>query len=61
MVIDNNVILELIRMFADTWLSLDAYDKDQLVAKGSTKKQVLLTAEKLSSALLQLKDRKSVV
>lgn len=55
MVIDNNAILELITMFADTWLSLDAYDKDQLVAKGSTKKHVLLTAEKLCSALLQLK------
>ena len=46
--IDNASILELVRAFADTWLSLDAYDKDNLVASGKTKKQVTLTAEQLN-------------
>lgn len=47
--------LELVHLFADTWLSLDAYDKDQLEVKGITKKQATLTAEELESALAQLK------
>lgn len=49
-------ILELITMFADTWVSLDAYDKDQLVSQGATKRKVTLTASKLSKALLILKN-----
>lgn len=54
-IIDNESVLELIKLFADTWFSLDAYDKDQLTAEGSTKKKVKLTAEKLSRALADLK------
>jgi len=46
---------ELIKMFANTWLSLDAYDKSQLPKTGASKKQVLVTAEELSEALMQLK------
>ena len=53
--IDNTSILELITMFADTWFSLDAYDKDKLVTNGVTKKSVVLTAAKLSKALFELK------
>lgn len=53
--IDNESVLELISAFADTWLSLDAYDKDELIKKGATKKSVALTAESLSSALLEFK------
>lgn len=49
--IDNDSILELIKTFSQTWLSLDAYDKDVLVKNGSTKKAVKLTAEKLVKAL----------
>ncbi len=48
-------ILELISMFADTWVSLDAYDKDQLTTTGYTKKKVTLTADKLNKALQNLK------
>lgn len=53
--IDNESVVELISAFADTWLSLDAYDKDELVKKGATKKTVALTCEKLSNALLEFK------
>jgi hypothetical protein len=35
---DTASVLELINMFAGTWLSLDAYDKDSLATKGATKK-----------------------
>ncbi len=31
--IDHDSILELVTLFADTWFSLDAYDKDKLVLK----------------------------
>jgi hypothetical protein len=39
-VVDNDSVLELIKLFADTWFSLDAYDKDQLPTEGPTKKKV---------------------
>ena len=53
--IDHNNVLELVTLFADTWFSLDAYDKDKLVTQGVTKKKVALTAEKLNKALVELK------
>lgn len=45
--IDNGSVLELVTLFADTWFSLDAYDKDNLATQGDSKKKVVLTAEKL--------------
>ncbi len=54
--VTHDTVLELIKLFADTWFSLDAYDRDQLEPKGATKKKALLTGEKLSSALDALKD-----
>lgn len=48
-------VLELVRAFAGTWLSLDAYDKGELPKNGVTKKQVAFTAEELNSALQELK------
>lgn len=53
--IDAGGILDLINMFASTWFSLDAYDKDALKVKGTTKKKVILTAAKLSASLADLK------
>ena len=53
--IDSANILELITAFADTWLSLDAYDKDNLIADGKTKKQIILTAEQLNKFLGEFK------
>jgi prophage maintenance system killer protein/prophage antirepressor-like protein len=54
--IDNADILELITIFADTWLSLEAYDKNFLVTSGISKQKVKLTAEKLSEILLDFKN-----
>ncbi len=53
--VDHDSVLELITLFSDTWLSLDAYDKDELVVQGPTKKKVALTGKKLSAALATLK------
>lgn len=54
-IVDHDSVLELITLFADTWFSLDAYDRDALVSKGATKKKVALTADKLTRALSELK------
>ncbi|OIP98547.1 death-on-curing protein [Candidatus Wirthbacteria bacterium CG2_30_54_11] len=48
--------LELVKLFASTWFSLDAYDKGSLPKTGKGKKQVLITAKDLSTALAELKD-----
>ncbi|MBI4995036.1 virulence protein RhuM/Fic/DOC family protein [Candidatus Peregrinibacteria bacterium] len=47
--------MELVKMFANTWLSLDAYDKSKLPKTGATKRQVEFTAEELTQALQKLK------
>ncbi|MEK9132656.1 MAG: virulence protein RhuM/Fic/DOC family protein [Patescibacteria group bacterium] len=47
--------MELVKMFASTWLSLDAYDKSRLPKSGATKRQVEFTAEELIQALQKLK------
>ena len=47
--------LELISLFANTWFSLEAYDKQNFPEKGWTKKQVSFTAEELQQALMKLK------
>ncbi|MDO8260855.1 MAG: virulence protein RhuM/Fic/DOC family protein [Candidatus Magasanikbacteria bacterium] len=52
---DTESILELIKVFADTWLSLDAYDKEKFGKGKVTKKKVVLTAEKLLAAIGELK------
>ncbi len=48
-------VVELVSLFADTWLSLDAYDKELLPKGKLTKKKVDLTAEKISKSLAGLK------
>lgn len=47
--------IELVSLFADTWLSLDAYDKDILPKGKLTKKKVELTTEKIIKGLIELK------
>ncbi|MCK4789218.1 MAG: virulence protein RhuM/Fic/DOC family protein [Desulfobacteraceae bacterium] len=47
--------LEIIKLFADTWFSLHAYDKGLFPESGASKKHVDLTADELSEALLKLK------
>ncbi len=48
-------ILELVRAFASTWLSLEVYDKDAFPKKGVNKKKVEITAEELSGALKEFR------
>ncbi|MDO8512153.1 MAG: virulence protein RhuM/Fic/DOC family protein [bacterium] len=43
--------VELVSLFADTWLSLDAYDREELPKGKLTKKKVALTIEKISVSL----------
>ena len=47
--------LDLVKIFASTWFSLDAYDKSSLPKSGVGKKQIDLTAEELAKALAELK------
>ncbi len=54
-VIDNTSVVELISLFADTWLSLEAFDADTLPDKGYTKESVTFTADKLVQVLSELK------
>lgn len=47
--------LELVKMFADTWLSLNAYDTSTFPKRGMTKKQAKITAKELENAIATLK------
>jgi len=48
--------LELVKIFASTWFSLDAYDRLSLPKSGVTKKRVEITEEHLVNALTELRD-----
>lgn len=54
--ISNNDVLELVKTYANTWFSLDAYDRDNLIKNGRTKEYIELTSIDLMSAIKQLKD-----
>lgn len=53
--IDHASVMELITAFADTWVSLEAYDEDKLAATGVTKRVVAITASQLDEALTAFK------
>lgn len=53
--VENMDILELVSIFAETWFSLDAYDRDVLATEGVTKESVVITTEELSKALTEFK------
>jgi len=53
--LDADSALELIKLFAGTWFSLNAYDTSTLPTNGATKKQVTLTATDLDDAIKKLK------
>ncbi|MGB4942696.1 MAG: RhuM family protein, partial [Candidatus Moraniibacteriota bacterium] len=52
---DTGSILELVRSFADTWVSLDAYDREVFDVAKPTKKKVILTGARLAEAVSILK------
>jgi len=53
--VDSTSVLELVQLFADTWFSLDAYDKEQLNPQRVSKKRVKLTAAELMDSVAVLK------
>ncbi|MFH1608449.1 MAG: virulence protein RhuM/Fic/DOC family protein [Patescibacteria group bacterium] len=53
--IDNKDVVDLISLFADTWLSLDAYDKEIFPKGKLTRKKVTFTAQTISKNLSQFK------
>ncbi|MEK7659994.1 MAG: virulence protein RhuM/Fic/DOC family protein [Patescibacteria group bacterium] len=53
--LDPVTILELIKEFSSTWVSLDAYDRDVLTPIGVTKKAIALSGDELTSAISQLR------
>ncbi|OGZ43586.1 MAG: death-on-curing protein [Candidatus Ryanbacteria bacterium RIFCSPHIGHO2_02_FULL_45_17b] len=53
--LDPKTVLELIKEFASTWVSLDAYDKDALTAIGTTKKSITLSGKELTEAIANLR------
>ena len=53
--VDTESVLELVRLFADTWFSLDAYDKENFATRKVTKKRVTLTSAKLLEGVSVLK------
>lgn len=52
---ESKEVLELVKLFADTWFSLDAYDKELLTPAKVSKKKVQLTTQELSDSLAVLK------
>jgi prophage maintenance system killer protein len=56
---NNNVTssdtLELIKLFASTWFSLDAYDKSAMPKEGATLKEVVLTIEQVEATLKEFR------
>ncbi len=53
--VDAKSALELIKIFADTWVSIDAYDKDAFPTGGASKKQVRVTADELLRSLAEFR------
>jgi len=54
--LDPKAVLELIKEFASTWVSLDSYDKESLQIKGTTRKSIKLTSEELLLVIYNFKD-----
>lgn len=54
--LDPKAVLDLIKEFASTWVSLDSYDRESLQIKGITKKSIKLATGELSLVISNLKD-----
>ncbi len=53
--LDPKAILELVKEFSSTWMSLDAYDKETLSVIGKTKKSIKLSGRDLTDAIASLR------
>jgi prophage maintenance system killer protein len=49
--LDPKAILELVKEFSSTWVSLDAYDHGNLKSIGTTKKSIKLNGQELTQAI----------
>lgn len=54
--LDPKAVIDLIKEFASTWVSLEAYDKESLRSIGVTKKAIKLTGQELTAAIADLRD-----
>ncbi len=54
-ILDPKSMLELIKEFSSTWMSLDAYDKESLKSIGVTKKSIELSEMELTDAISNLR------
>jgi hypothetical protein len=54
--LDPKAILDLVKEFSSTWMSLDAYDRDALTAIGTTKKSIALSSRELMDAIANLRN-----
>ncbi len=54
--LDPKAILDLVKEFSATWVSLDAYDKEKLTSIGTTKKSIKLTGDELTRAIFDFKN-----
>jgi len=52
---DPKAVLDLIKEFASTWMSIDAYDKESLKSIGITKKSIKLSGTELVGAIASLR------
>ncbi len=55
MILDPKNILDLVKEFSSTWMSLDAYDKESLTSIGANKKAIKFTGLELSEAIMNLR------
>ena len=53
--LDPKAVLGLVREFASTWVSLDAYDREELTVVGTTKKVAAVTGNELTAAIQNLR------
>ncbi len=53
---DPKIIIDLVKEFSSTWLSLNAYDKGSLSTIGTTKRSIKLTGQELTLAIDDFKD-----
>ncbi|MEI6659891.1 MAG: virulence protein RhuM/Fic/DOC family protein [bacterium] len=53
--LDPKAVLDLIKEFAGTWVSLDAYDKETLAPIGNTKSSIKFTGTELTGAIADLR------
>ena len=58
-ILDPKAVLDLVKEFSSTWLSLNAYDKGSISATGATKRSVKLTGVELMDVILNLRDELS--